>query len=186
MKSRSLRPAGSGAAGPRALRARLAAVVAVCALVATIALPSVSSASVTPRCATSNLALSFVRSQAATSHRAWDFALRNVGPATCQLRGYPGAGLLNGQAGLINVAVKRVSSPVQTVVMHTWQRAFFTFTYVTSGPCIPHSFSAFGLQFFPPNATQRLVYYSGRFGLCNPSVGGFPGIYPVRASLGSI
>jgi hypothetical protein len=168
------------------VRSRLAVVVAVSALAAMIAAPAASSASSTPRCATSNLTLSFIRSLGATSHAGWDFALRNVGSATCQLRGYPGAGLLNGQAQLINVAVKRRSYPVATVVLHTWQRAFFTFYYTTSGPCIPDSFSAYGLQFFPPNATQRLVYYSGRFGLCNPSVGGSPEIYPVRASLGSI
>ena len=159
---------------------------AVCALAATIAVPAASSASGTPRCATSNLTLSFVRSLGATSHSGWDFALRNVGTATCQLRGYPGAGLLNGQAQLINVTVKRAPYPVRTVVLHTWQRAFFTFYYTTSGPCVPHSFSAYGLQFYPPNATQRLVYYNGPFGLCDPSVGGSPQIYPVRASLGNI
>jgi hypothetical protein len=164
----------------------LAAVVAACALAAMIAAPAASSASVTSRCTTSNLTLSFVRSLGATGHSGWDFALRNVGPATCQLRGYPGAGLLNGQAQLINVTVKRASYPVRTVVLRTWQQAFFTFYYTTSGPCIPNSFSAYGLQFYPPNATQRLVYYSGRFGLCNPSVGGSPKIYPVRASLGGI
>ena len=186
MRVASLTPAEAGAGGAGALRSRLAVGVAVCALAAMIAIPSASSASGTPRCTTSNLTLSFVRSQGATSHFTLDFALRNVGSAACQLRGYPGAGLLNGRARLINVAVKRASSPVLTVVLRTWQRAFFTFTYVSSGPCIPHSFSAYGLQFFPPEATQRLVYYSGRFGLCNPSVGGSPGIYPVRASLGSL
>jgi hypothetical protein len=178
------RAAGTGGTQPPGARLTLA--VVLCAVIAVIAAPEASSASGAPRCSTSNLTLSFVRESGATSHLSLDFALRNVGPATCQLRGYPGGGLLNNRARLINVTVKRKPASVQTVTLHTWQRAFFTFLYTSSGPCVPRSFSAYGLQFFPPNETQRLVYYRGRFGLCDPAVGGSPEIYPVRAGLGGI
>jgi Protein of unknown function (DUF4232) len=135
-----------------------------------------------PRCATSNLRLDFVGGQGFTSHRAWDFGLRNVGSTTCHLKGYPGVGLLDAHARPISVTVVRNTAfPVKNVVLHPWQRAYFSFVYVISGPCLPHFFSAYGLQVFPPNSAARLVYYAGRFDVCDPSVGGNPEVYPIRA-----
>jgi hypothetical protein len=149
---------------------------------AAVAAPSRGArAAATPRCSTANLRLDFVSGQGFTSHRAWDLGLRNVGPTTCHLRGFPGVGLLDVHANLIGVSVdKATSHPVGTVVLHPWKRAVFTFVYVVSGPCIPHFFSAYGLQVFPPNSAQRLVWYAGRFDVCNPSVGGNPSVGPVR------
>ena len=143
-----------------------------------------SAGSTPPRCSTSNLSLEFVRATGATSHRYWDLALRNGGSATCHLRGYPGVGLLDRRARLIHVRVDRVTGfPVRNVVLHPWQRAFFTFTYVVSGPCLPHYFSAYGLEVFPPDNRRRMLLYHGRFDVCAPSVGGHPGVYPVRPKL---
>jgi hypothetical protein len=73
--------------------------------------------------------------------------------------------------------------PMRNVVLRPWQRAFFTFTYVASGPCRPHFFNAYGLKIVPPGTKRRLVLFRGRFDLCAPSVGGKPGVYPVRRRL---
>jgi hypothetical protein len=134
----------------------------------------------TPICATDNLRLDLVSSSAATSHQFWDLGLRNVGPQTCHLRGYPGVGLLDANANLINVTVARATGhTVKSVVLHPWQRTTFTFEYVTSGPCIPHDFSAYGLRVIPPNDVHGLVWYAGKFDLCDVSVGGQPQVTPV-------
>jgi hypothetical protein len=160
-----------------------ALVVPVALTVALLAAPA-SSVGATPRCSTSNLYLSFVRSQGATGHRFWDLGLRNVGPTTCHLRGFPGVAMLNSGAGLINIPVKRATGhPVRTVVLSPFRRAFFTFSFVSSGPCIPNFFSGFGLQVFPPNNTHRLRLFTGRFDVCNPSIGGNPQVLPVRRTL---
>jgi hypothetical protein len=138
-------------------------------------------ASAPARCATANLRLDFVGGQGFTSHRAWDFALRNVGSTTCHLNGYPGVSLLDAHARPDGVTASRNTAfPAKNVVLHPWQRAFFSFVFVVAGPCLPHSFSAYGLQVFPPGSSRRLVYYAGRFDVCDPSVGGNPQVYPVR------
>lgn len=146
-----------------------------------VAAPSSSlGAGGTPRCATGNLRLDLVSRSAATSHEFWDMGLRNVGPNTCRLRGYPGVGLLDANANRINVTVARASGrTVKTVVLHPWQRTTFTFEYVTSGPCIPHDFSAYGLRVTPPNDIRGLVWYAGKFGVCDASLGGNPQVTPV-------
>src|ERR1035437_7406205 len=51
--------------------------------------------STVPRCSPSHLRLSLVRELGAAGERSWDLRLRNVGSATCYLRGYPGVGLLD-------------------------------------------------------------------------------------------
>lgn len=131
-------------------------------------------------CATGNLRLDLVSKSAATSHQFWDMGLRNVGPKTCHLRGYPGVGLLDLNANLINVTIARASGrTVKTVVLRPWQRTTFTFEYVTSGPCLPHDFSVYGLRVIPPNDIRGLVWYAGKFDVCDVSLGGHPQVTPV-------
>lgn len=145
---------------------------------AAVTSPSASPAA-TSRCSTGNLSFEFVRSLGALSHRQWDLALRNVGSVTCQLKGYPGVGLLNSSARLINVhVVRRPGVVVRNVVLTPWKRAFFTFEFVVSAPCM-HGIFPFGLQVFPPNSTQHLRMYR-RFDVCR---GISPQVSPVRASL---
>jgi len=127
--------------------------------------------------------MAFARGQGATSHRFWDFALRNVGPGRCRLQGYPGVGLLNNAGKLIAVKVDRRGGPTPSMIVAVGQRAFFSFSYVVSGPCLPHFFTAYGLQVIPPNRTHRLIYHSGKIDICSPSVGGHPGVYPIRPGL---
>jgi hypothetical protein len=146
------------------------------------AAPALASTSAA-RCLTGHLRLSFVRGQGATSHRFWDFALRNVGPGKCRLQGYPGVGLLNKSGRLISVNVAPQAGPTPTVVIGVGQRGYFTFSYVVSGPCLPHFFNAYGLQVIPPNRTHRLVYHSGKIDVCSISVGGHPTVSPLRARL---
>ena len=162
---------------------RLGMVTVLAMLVAGLAAPSSSLSASTPRCSTSNLRLDFVNEEAATSHRFWNLALRNVGPTTCHLKGYPGVGLLDVNAKAINDPVVRQTGFKQrNVVLTPWQRAYFSFSYAVSGPCIPNFFYAYGIEVFPPNGTQRLVYYRGRFDVCGRSLSQ-PRVYPVRPKL---
>jgi Protein of unknown function (DUF4232) len=177
-------PGQRSAGGPARL---CVALVALCCVVGVvIARPSASLGSTTPRCSTSNLILGFVRQLGAAGTTGWDLSLRNGGPATCHLNGFPGVGLLDGSARLIHVSVDRHPGfKAQNVVLHPWQRAYLSLTYHTGGKrsaCTPHYFSAYGLQVIPPNSTQRLLYYHGRFDVCNPSFG-HPSVYPVRPTL---
>jgi Domain of unknown function (DUF4232) len=161
----------------RRARARrmLTAVVGTLAL---IGAGAASGAAIVPRCTAPNLSLEFARGQGATSHRFWDLALRNVGPATCELRGYPGIGLLDSGGRLMNVPVDRKATAANTVVMHPWDRAFFTFSFTVSAPCA-HGLFPFGIQVIPPNTTQWLRMYK-RFDVCG---GSRPTVTPVRATL---
>jgi hypothetical protein len=112
-------------------------------------------------------------------------ALRNLGPGRCRLQGYPGVGLLNSRGGLIHVNVDRNRSfPTPSILVGHGQRAFFTFEYVVSGPCLPHFFYAYGLEVFPPNSRHRLLVNThGRLDICDPSVGGNPMVTPMRATM---
>jgi hypothetical protein len=142
-----------------------------------LASPALAS-SATPRCSTSSLRLDFVRGQGFTSHRAWDFALRNTGPTTCHLRGYPGVALLDSHARVEGPSVVRRSASVQTVVLSPWKRAFFTFVFTVAAPC-PSGVHASGLQVFPPNARRALRWHQ-RFDVC---AGSHPNVTPVRPKL---
>lgn len=143
-----------------------------------------SKVTLVPRCTVSHLRLSRASGQGALSHVYWEEALRNVGSGTCRLRGYPRVRLLDRHDHPINVRVVHTHPyPVRTVVLHPGQRAFFTFDFVTSGPCLPHFFSAYGLVVSPPHDGGLLVAHTGRFDVCSPSVGGSPGVSPVRATL---
>jgi Protein of unknown function (DUF4232) len=164
---------------------RTRSVLAVCcALSALVAVPAGTSGAAPPRCSASHLSLEFVRQTAATSHRFLDLALRNTGTATCSLRGFPSVTLKDASAHVIGVRVDRVSGfAAHTVVLGPWHRAFFTFTFVDKGPCIPNFFSAYGLRVVAPHTTRHFVLYCGRFDVCSPSVGGNPGVYPLRSTL---
>jgi Protein of unknown function (DUF4232) len=167
----------------RLRRVRASALIAVLGCVLALAGAAIGAGS-TPQCATSSLRLDRIGGQGFTSHQEWDFALRNVSPKTCHLKGYPRVVLLDKGARPISVHVDHHPGAQQTVVLHAWQRAFVSFVYVVSGPCIPHFFSAYGLALFPPGSGQRLVFYKGRFDVCSPSVGGNPTVSPVLPKLG--
>jgi hypothetical protein len=161
-------------------RIRLTLITAVPAIAAAVlAAPAIGSGG-TPRCSTASLRLDFVRGQGFTSHRAWDFALRNTGATTCHLRGYPGVALLDSHARTEGPSVERRSGSVQTVVLTPWKRTFFTFVFTVAAPC-PSGVDASGLQVFPPNSRTALRWY-GRFNVC---AGSHPTVSPVRAKLGS-
>lgn len=82
-----------------------------------------------------------------------------------------GVGLLSSTATLLNVNVVRAASLVRTVTLRPWDRAFFTFSFVVSGPCA-HGIFPFGIQVIPPNTSSGLRMYR-RFDICggtNPSL----------------
>jgi hypothetical protein len=166
-------------------RAAVAAVVVAAAVVTAVAAPVGAKPSGTPVCSATNLRLDkFGPGQGFTSHRQWDFALRNVSSQTCHLRGYPGVTLLNVSAASTGVsAAHHTTVPVTTVTLGPWKRAFFSFVYVTSGPCVPHFFTAYGLRVTPPGTHGHLGYYAGRFQVCSVSVGGRPTVTAVASHL---
>lgn len=156
-----------------------AAMLAVAALAVA---PALGSATSTPRCEASSLRLEYVRTLGAASARDADFVLRNVGPQTCHLKGYPGVGLLNSHARLMSVKVDRAKQfKPAIVVLHAWQRAFFTLHYESNAPCAAGIFPT-GLQVIPPDSRQGLRI-SHPVGVC---AGQRPDVTPVRAKLGGI
>jgi Protein of unknown function (DUF4232) len=157
------------------------AIVAVgCALGAAVWAPS-AVGSTMPSCSTANLRLDLVRTLGAAGARDWDFALRNVGSNTCQLKGYPRVALLDRSARLMDVTVGRGRGTVRAVVLRAWQRSFFTFHFESNGPC-PSGIFPTGLQVAPPGITRRLRIYRP-FGEC---AGDRPAVTPVRAKLGGV
>jgi Domain of unknown function (DUF4232) len=132
-----------------------------------LAVPALGLGPATPRCSTSNLRLDKVGENDFTSHRGWIFALRNIGPATCHLNGFPRARLLDGSARTMPTSDVHFLGPARTVVLHAWHRAFFAITFAVSGPC-PAAVFAYGMRITPPGAVSRLVWYAGRFDLCGP------------------
>lgn len=123
----------------------------------------------TPTCSVSQLRLDKIGGQGFTGHREWDFALRNVSSHTCKLAGFPKIKLLDKNANPITYKIVHHGPSNGAVVLHTWKRAKFAFVFTVSGPCIPHSFNAFGLRVTPPGASHSLVWYAGSFGVCNIS-----------------
>jgi hypothetical protein len=159
-------------------------VVCACALVG-IAVPSLASGSAAARCRTTNLRLEFRGEQAGLSHRGLNFALRNVGPSTCTLRGYVSLRLLDSTAHAMATHEYHFGGPgaggpaIHTITLHAWHRAFFTMYFAVGGPC-PASVFAWGTRFTPPGASSGLVYYVGKFDLCGPGPARV-GISPLRA-----
>lgn len=145
------------------------AIVVIAAVVSAVgfAVPTSGVAASTPACATSNLRLDKIGESAATSHRGWDFAVRNVGPRTCRLKGFPAVRLLDANANAVPTTIGHFGGPAHTVVLAPWHRAFFTTVYAVSGPC-PAAVFAYGMRFVPPGASSGLVWYAGRFDLCGP------------------
>ncbi len=177
---------GMSRTAPRARRL-CGAIVLAALLAATVGAPLAldpASAATPPRCATARLRLVLVRQSAGAGRRFWEMALRNAGPATCGLRGYPGVGLLDARGRVLSVQVKReTGQPIRTVTLTRGRSAYFTLAYEDSGPCLPHFFSAYGVTVYPPNSTTRLVRRSARFEICSVSIGGSPAVTPVRATL---
>lgn len=160
-------------------RAAFAMVVVAAVVTVAVATPVGARPANTPVCSAASLRLDKVGGQGFTSHREWDFALRNVTSQTCHLRGYPGVLLLNASAASTGVSAVHHTTPVTTVTLGPWKRAFFKFVYVVSGPCVPHFFNAYGIQVTPPGTHGHLGYYSGHIQVCSPSVGGRPTVTAV-------
>jgi hypothetical protein len=153
------------------------------ALVLLAVLAPHTQASGPPPCPTATLRLDRVGGQGFTSHRQWDFAVRNVSAESCRLRGYPAASWLDARARVISGRVDHHASgsPLRTVLLQPWARAYFSFVFVTGAVCAPHRFSAYGLRISPPGSHGHLVYYAGPTDVCAPSRGGPPSITAVSA-----
>jgi hypothetical protein len=164
---------------------RLLVVFGLCLVVALLlfVFSTRTDASSVGACSTGQLRLDAVGGQGFTSHREVDFALRNVGTRTCSLRGYPGASWLDRSAHQLSRHVDRASGrAVRTVVLAPFGRAFFSFVYVVAGPCLPHRFIAYGLQFYPPGARRALRWYTGRTAVCAAPAGGNAQVSPVEGT----
>jgi hypothetical protein len=130
--------------------------------------PSSGLGSSAPRCSASNLRLDKVGELGFTSHRSWDLALRNLGPGTCQLKGFPRVQLLDSRARPERTTVLHHDGPPRSVVLRPWQRAFFIFTFTVGGPCTQEVFAQ-GVRVSSPSGAGRLAYYAGSFNLCGPA-----------------
>jgi Protein of unknown function (DUF4232) len=170
----------------RARRGLAAVVCALAAATAGLALAPGSSLGVAPpRCATRSLRIGVLEVQGALTHRYWEMALRNVGATSCAMQGYPGVGLLNAHGGPIaDNFVRQTGFPTPSVTVAPGQRAYFTFGYESSGPCLPtHYFKAYGIEVYPPDDYARLLVPThGALEVCDRSLGGAPMVYPVRAT----
>ncbi len=164
---------------------RVAAAALMATLLVTLALlaPVRAPAAPTPRCTTRRLHVSVLEIQGATSHSYWEMALRNSGAGTCRLQGYPGVGLLDAHGAVIADGVARQpGQPTPNVTIARGGRAYFTFSYVVAGPCIPHDFKAYGLEVYPPDQLTPLrVATHGTLDVCDRSVGGPPLVSAIRA-----
>ena len=131
------------------------------------AVPARGVAASAPTCSPSKLRLDKVGEDDFTSHRGLNFAVRNVSPQTCRLKGFAGLRLLDANARAMPTAVSHFGGPAHPVVIAPWHRAFFSVTFAVSGPC-PSAVFAYGMRFVPPGASSGLVWYEGRFDLCGP------------------
>jgi len=164
-----------------------ACVGAACMLsLAAVAVPTAALGSGPARCKTADLRVDFRGENDGLSHRGLNFALRNVAPTTCTLRGYVALRLLDRTAHPVATGEYHFGGPsaggppIHTVTLHPWRRAFFTMYFGVGGPC-PAAVFAWGMRFTPPAAHSGLVYYEGRFDLCGPGPAQV-GISPLRAS----
>ena len=130
--------------------------------------PARGLAASTPGCSPSNLRLDKIGENDFTSHRGWAFALRNVGSRTCHLKGFPAVRLLDANARAMPTRMGHFGGPPHNVVLAPFHRAFFSVTFAVSAPCSAAVF-ADGMAIVPPNASQRLVWFAGRFDLCGPA-----------------
>jgi hypothetical protein len=146
----------------------LAIICVLALLVVAFTVPASGVAAAVPICSTANLRLDKIGESDFTSHRGWNFALRNVGPRTCRLRGYPSVQLLSATAQPLPTDMGHFGGPAHNVVLAPWHRAFFSVTFAVSAPCSAAVF-ANGMAITPPTGAPRLVWYAGRFDLCGPS-----------------
>jgi hypothetical protein len=133
---------------------------------------------------TANLHATYLDTNGAAGGRGVDVALKNVGSTTCELHAFPGVGLLNSQGHLlasVNV-VRATGFPTPVVAVAPGHSGYFTFFYESGGPCIPHTFNAYGLEIYPPNDFTALKLHFGTFNVCNVAGGGKPRVYPMRAT----
>ena len=115
---------------------RMATLPAVLVALGALLAPASSGGVGAPRCSTHQLRISVLDVQGATSHSYWDIALRNAGPGSCRLRGYPGVGLLDAHGRPIADEVRREPGfPTPSVTVAPGRRAYFTFGDVVAGPC---------------------------------------------------
>lgn len=153
--------------GRRRLIGRDGAVVAFIVCAVGFAVPASGVAAATPTCSPSHMRLDKIGESDFTSHRGLNFAVRNVTPQTCRLKGFPAVRLLDATARAMPTTISHFGGPAHPVVLAPWHRAFFSVTFAVSGPC-PSAVFAYGMRFVPPGASSGLVWYEGKFDLCGP------------------
>jgi Domain of unknown function (DUF4232) len=153
--------------------ARLLTGGAIVLVAGALALPALGAAGASSSCATAQLSLKFLGQQAATGHRFNDYAFKNGAAASCSLRGYPSAVLLDKRGHVIRTTGARVGhftiSRVRTVVVGPGKRAFFTFTWAAGAFCPGHAFTFYKLRVSPPGNARGFVWNLGRTSACSNS-----------------
>jgi hypothetical protein len=161
------------------------ALLAIAAAAAVLLLaPGAGAGPLPPSCRTAQMTMRFVFDDAGAGHRDWDMSLTNDGAAGCRMFGYPGVSILGKNHKPLRVRVVRDTAfAAKPVIVAPGKKAYFTFGYVDSGPCLPHFYSGYGIRVFPPNTKSALTYTTPRFDICAVSIGGSPNVFPVRATL---
>jgi hypothetical protein len=162
---------------------RAPVLAALTTVAAALAFPASPIFAATRTCSSAQLRLSSVRILDAAGQRIWDLALNNTGRATCSLRGYPTVKLLNRRGQATVPAHHARGFTLRTVAISPGRRAFFSLSYASAGPCLPHYFTAYGLDVFPPGNHRGLRLDRPAFTLCSVALGGHPRVTPVRARL---
>jgi hypothetical protein len=169
------------------VKRRLGVAVWACAALLTVAAAGrqAHAASTSPLCSAADLRLSLVRSHSAATVTYWDLVLRNSGPKTCRLRGYPTVHLLGPHGAPLPIRIARVIGvPVRIVTVPPGHRAYFTVVYVPGRRCGQDRHYAYGLTAVPPGSVRALVIHRHRYAICAASAGGRPDVYPLRPRLG--
>ncbi len=160
-------------AASRSTMAKLVTGAGVILVVGVLALPALGAASAASSCSGGQLSLKFIGQQAATGHRFNQYAFKNTGSATCSLRGYPGAVLLDKRGRVIHSARASVGHwtlvKVKTVAIAPGKRAFFVFTWAAGPFCPGHNFTFYNLRVSPPGSAKTFVWRLGKTSACNNS-----------------
>lgn len=124
---------------------------------------------------TSHLSLSLARGGAAAGTAYSWYALRNAGPTTCSMIGYPGVAVLDAHDEIVQHPAKPGAAlpiAVRLVTLRPGQSAQFLVnsTDVTPSPGCPRAYRGVTLRVFPPNQTVPILRpFTGAF--CNLRVG---------------
>ena len=117
-----------------------------------------AAAAAAPECGTATLRASIGGSDAGAGNIYTTLVLRNIGHATCLVRGYPGVSLLDRQGHQIGRAAARTVAPARTIVLRPGGAASTVIHTLNPGvgtnACLGPSVA---LRVYPPDQRKALL-----------------------------